>query len=123
MKTDITRFAEKRLEMSKTETISDITRENEHELNDWLFLSLCNELCCGLFESKWEARHGSAIGLLRILKHQFHSAGKSQPVKKVTLSANDYDIQNQRWLEDCIVRCVCVMILERFGDFECVSRL
>eukprot|EP00189_Rhodosorus_marinus_P000420 CAMPEP_0113964986 /NCGR_PEP_ID=MMETSP0011_2-20120614/7486_1 /TAXON_ID=101924 /ORGANISM="Rhodosorus marinus" /LENGTH=1812 /DNA_ID=CAMNT_0000977433 /DNA_START=209 /DNA_END=5643 /DNA_ORIENTATION=- /assembly_acc=CAM_ASM_000156 len=76
----------------------------------WLFASTCRELKEGLLQEKWEFRHGATVGLREILKKHAGSAG--------TVSPKDAGkTENSIWLEDVACRLLCVLALDRFGDF------
>ncbi|KAI9096118.1 hypothetical protein DFS34DRAFT_154547 [Phlyctochytrium arcticum] len=84
-----------------------------HEDGDeWPFEGLCEQLCLDLFSPKWEVRHGAAIGLRAVLKAHGAGAGKliGLPVAKNTAHHN-------AWLEDVAIRLLCVLALDRFGDY------
>lgn len=82
---------------------------------------------------KKETRHGAAAGLRAILKKHATGAGKinlenldkkeeassstsTTTDSKPTLSHKSQAQRNREWLEDCVVRLVCVMALDRFED-------
>nr|XP_054762418.1 TATA-binding protein-associated factor 172-like [Lytechinus pictus] len=81
------------------------------EPGDWSFTSFCEQLTNDLFHQSWEIRHGAATGLREVLKAHGQSAGKSAD------SSVDQVVLNQMFLEDMSLRLLCVLALDRFGDF------
>lgn len=82
------------------------------EINEWPLESFCEELCNDLFNPSWEVRHGAGTGLREILKSQGASGGKL-----VGSTAEQMLRQHQEWIEDIVIRLLCVFALDRFGDF------
>ncbi|XP_050083942.1 TATA-binding protein-associated factor 172 [Anopheles aquasalis] len=79
---------------------------------DWPLEAFCSRLFLDLFSPRWETRHGSATALRELLKTHSQGAGKS-----VGMSKSEMDLQHQLWLEDATLRLLCVLALDRFGDF------
>lgn len=82
------------------------------ETQEWPLESFCDELCNDLFNPSWEIRHGAGTGLREVLK--CHGAGGG---KAVGSTAEQMERQHQEWLEDLVIRLLCVFALDRFGDF------
>ncbi|MBN3290028.1 BTAF1 factor, partial [Polypterus senegalus] len=82
------------------------------ESNEWPLDSFCEELCNDLFNPSWEVRHGAGTGLREILKYHGSSGGKL-----VESTLDEMKQQHQEWLEDLVIRLLCVFALDRFGDF------
>ncbi|XP_048862553.1 TATA-binding protein-associated factor 172 isoform X1 [Brienomyrus brachyistius] len=82
------------------------------ETQEWPLESFCDELCNDLFNPSWEVRHGAGTGLREILK--CHGAGGG---KLVGSTVEEMARQHQEWLEDLVIRLLCVFALDRFGDF------
>ncbi|TKS85272.1 TATA-binding protein-associated factor 172 [Collichthys lucidus] len=82
------------------------------EIHEWPLESFCEELCNDLFNPSWEVRHGAGTGLREILKS--HGAGGG---KLVGSTAEQMSRQHQEWIEDLVIRLLCVFALDRFGDF------
>lgn len=80
--------------------------------DEWPFQARCEELFNDLFDQAWEVRHGAAMGLRSIIMVHGGGAGKVPGV-----AADVQRVQNKRWLEDVAIRLVCVIALDRFGDF------
>ncbi|KAG7302725.1 hypothetical protein JYU34_012678 [Plutella xylostella] len=61
----------------------------------------------------WEARHGAASALRELLRANVcRSAGC-----KAGDNAEQMEEHHQEWLEDLALRLICVLALDRFGDF------
>lgn len=75
------------------------------------FQPTCEVLKRSLFDSRWETRHGSAIGLRHILAVHACSIGRR------SFDPAMADSENARWLEDVSCRLLCVLTMDRFGDF------
>lgn len=82
------------------------------EAAQWPFEPLCAELRCSLFHAAWPRRHGAAAGLRAVLKAHGASAGV-MGAASAPLSAQ---LQAQ-WQADCAIRLLCVLALDRFGDW------
>uniref|UniRef100_A0A3Q3JAF2 BTAF1 RNA polymerase II, B-TFIID transcription factor-associated n=1 Tax=Monopterus albus TaxID=43700 RepID=A0A3Q3JAF2_MONAL len=82
------------------------------ETHEWPLDSFCEELCNDLFNPSWEIRHGAGTGLREILKT--HGAGGG---KLVGSTAEQMLRHHQEWIEDIVIRLLCVFALDRFGDF------
>ncbi|XP_034079596.1 TATA-binding protein-associated factor 172 isoform X1 [Gymnodraco acuticeps] len=82
------------------------------EIQEWPLESFCEELCNDLFNPSWEIRHGAGTGLREILKSQGAGGGKL-----VGSTAEQMSRQHQEWIEDLVIRLLCVFALDRFGDF------
>ncbi|KAF7221295.1 TATA-binding protein-associated factor 172 [Nothobranchius furzeri] len=82
------------------------------ETQEWPLESFCEELCNDLFNPSWEVRHGAGTGLREILKS--HGAGGG---KVVGSTLEQMLRQHQEWIEDLVIRLLCVFALDRFGDF------
>ncbi|OWA51690.1 TATA-binding protein-associated factor 172 [Hypsibius exemplaris] len=93
------------IEMDFTESTdpSEVTQTKE-----WPFTRLLEELCGDLFHSDWRIRHGAATGIREIVRT--HGGGMGR-IANCTVSLN------ARWLEDVALRLLCVLALDRFGDF------
>jgi TATA-binding protein-associated factor len=116
-------------------------RDNDKALDDtpyWPFHYFMANLLNNLFDPNWEVRHGAAIGIRDLLKKHATGAGKIK-LSPTTKELYDFrkqkfltfgskiieeqeikDIQalrNQQWLEDCAIRLICVLALDRFGDY------
>ncbi|CAM9115468.1 unnamed protein product [Laminaria digitata] len=73
-------------------------------------VSLAADLVAQLFYPVWQCRHGAALGALSILRawNARRRRGESVP----------YGDRMAAWAEDAVARCVCVLALDRFGDYS-----
>ncbi|XP_063444326.1 TATA-binding protein-associated factor 172-like [Mytilus trossulus] len=85
---------------------------NMEEVEEWPFESFSEMLMNDLFHSSWETRHGAATGLREVIKYHGNTAGMSIDTPQDQLTGI-----NQFWLSDVSLRLLCVMALDRFGDF------
>lgn len=76
----------------------------------WDFQPTVEALKENLLLTRWEWRHGAVIGLRQILVRHAHSAGRRS-------ASSLGDEENSRWLEDICCRLLCVLAMDRFGDF------
>uniref|UniRef100_A0A3Q3GBQ6 BTAF1 RNA polymerase II, B-TFIID transcription factor-associated n=1 Tax=Kryptolebias marmoratus TaxID=37003 RepID=A0A3Q3GBQ6_KRYMA len=82
------------------------------ETLEWPLENFCEELCNDLFNPSWEVRHGAGTGLREILKSHGAAGGKV-----VGSTAEQMLRQHQGWIDDLVIRLLCVFALDRFGDF------
>lgn len=82
------------------------------DATDWPLESFCSRLYLDLFNPRWETRHGAATALRELLKSHSCGAGKSTFMTK-----EEMDYNHMLWLEDAALRLLCVLSLDRFGDF------
>ncbi|XP_072029618.1 TATA-binding protein-associated factor 172-like [Amphiura filiformis] len=102
----------KQASFNESRGVSEDSAIFAEEVGEWPFASFCEQLSNDLFHPSWEVRHGAATGLREVLKTHGKSAGKSAEY------ANDQqDSVNHSWLEDMALRFLCVLSLDRFGDF------
>eukprot|EP00887_Chlorella_sp_A99_P001519 scaffold8.g1519.t1 len=108
----------------------------------WPFQALCDQLCLDVLHPQWEVRHGAAVGLREVLLSQAGAAGVHAPVAaeqqlqgsgagwsapggsgRLALGpvspadAAGAAAANRTWLEDCASHLLCVLALDRFGDY------
>lgn len=119
----------------------DINKASINMLDDamsgmWPFQRISDKLCIDLLHPCWETRHGAAMGLRSILRYHSHSAGISANIediptgwlaaegkgKPVLLSITQADLEqamidNSTWVEECVGHLICVLALDRFGDY------
>ncbi|EGZ21728.1 hypothetical protein PHYSODRAFT_489603 [Phytophthora sojae] len=69
-----------------------------------------------MFDSKWEVRHGAVLSLRQILLSvQFTAAVEAaRPTEDVSAQRSFVD----KWLEECLIRCICVLALDQFVDYS-----
>ncbi|KAK2155101.1 hypothetical protein LSH36_249g03073 [Paralvinella palmiformis] len=82
------------------------------DIDEWPFEAFCEMLMNDLFHSSWEKRHGAATGLREVINLHGMSAGLM-----ADCSADQMSIVHERYLEDIAVRLICVLALDRFGDY------
>ena len=90
-----------------------IQSEDETRGLEWPFERLCEFLMVDLFDQSWEIRHGAAIALREVLR--VHGAGAGREHGKTRRQNNQL---NQKWLDDLACRLCCVLMLDRFGDYN-----
>ncbi|GAB1607432.1 TATA-binding protein-associated factor 172-like [Argonauta hians] len=94
--------------------IIDVATANTsiEDSEEWPFESFCEVLMNDLFHNAWEVRHGAATGLREVVKLHGKGAGRATdtPIDQMV-------IMNQTWLCDLGLRLLCVLALDRFGDF------
>ncbi|XP_032595951.1 TATA-binding protein-associated factor 172 [Drosophila grimshawi] len=78
----------------------------------WPLENFCARLFIDLFHAKWEVRHGAATALRQLINLHGKGAGKC-----VQQSQEQMHEAHGRWLEDAALRLLCVLCLDRFGDF------
>ncbi|XP_016996631.3 TATA-binding protein-associated factor 172 [Drosophila takahashii] len=78
----------------------------------WPLENFCSRLFIDLFHAKWEVRHGAATALRELINQHAQGAGKA-----AQQSREQMDEAHSRWLEDAALRLLCVLCLDRFGDF------
>lgn len=79
---------------------------------DWPLTEITQEYIDNLFSPSWEMRHGAAIALREIVRLQGKSAGR-----RLELSSASNDKLNQLWLTDMALKAICILVLDKFGDF------
>ena len=79
---------------------------------EWPYEHMCEILMMDLFDPTWEVRHGAAMALRDVIRVQGAGAGR---VKGKSRSEND--LLNKKWLDDLACRLLCVLMLDRFGDY------
>jgi len=82
------------------------------EPHTWPFEKLVIQLKENLISPSWETRHGSALGLLAIIRRQGENAGK-----ELGLSKKPNDARHALWTEDLAFKLLHVLCLDRFGDY------
>jgi TATA-binding protein-associated factor len=89
-----------------------VIQPNETEAADWPFDVMCDFLANDLFDPNWEIRNGAAMGLREVLRVHGHGAGRH-----FGKSRRENDTANKAWLDDLACRLLCVLMLDRFGDY------
>ncbi|KAL7730918.1 hypothetical protein ACLKA6_014161 [Drosophila palustris] len=78
----------------------------------WPLENFCARLFIDLFHAKWEVRHGAATALRELINQHGKGAGKC-----AHQTPEQMHEAHSRWLEDAALRLLCVLCLDRFGDF------
>jgi len=111
---------EARAERERAEAEEDDEEQAEVAAGGWPLARTCEALAYMLFSEGWEDRHGAAAALREVLRHQAASAAVWAPPPGVKLEPDTIEQArdaNARWLEDMCVRLLCILALDRFGDF------
>ncbi|KAJ7090312.1 SNF2 superfamily chromatin remodeling protein [Mycena belliarum] len=78
----------------------------------WIWDGVVRVLEVDLFSAAWEVRHGAAMALRELLKAQGACGGMradAPPPENAAL--------HEKWCNDLAAKCLCVFVLDRFGDF------
>ncbi|KAE8149633.1 hypothetical protein BDV25DRAFT_124380 [Aspergillus avenaceus] len=78
----------------------------------WPYDPMCDFLMVDLFDPNWEVRHGAAMALRELIRVQGAGAGRLRGK-----SRSENDVLNRKWLDDLACRLLCVLMLDRFGDY------
>lgn len=89
-----------------------LIQPDEEHAHDWPFDVMCDFLSNDLFDPTWEIRHGAAMGLREVLRVHGRGAGR-----RYGKARSENDLANRRWLNDMACRLLCVLMLDRFGDY------
>ena len=96
----------------------------------WPLAALSDALLTSVLGPAWEARHGAALGLLEIMRTHARRAGVRGPPRPgyvpppgspdlptAAALATDAAADNEAWVEGAALRLLCVLALDRFGDY------
>ncbi|RAL00721.1 DNA-binding ATPase [Aspergillus ibericus CBS 121593] len=78
----------------------------------WPYEPMCEFLMVDIFDFNWEVRHGAAMALREVIRVQGAGAGRLRGK-----SRQENDVLNRKWLDDLACRLLCVLMLDRFGDY------
>lgn len=78
----------------------------------WPLENFCARLYVDLFNPRWEVRHGAATALRELINNHSNGAGKA-----IGMSREEIQQHHNLWMEDAALRLLCVLCLDRFGDF------
>ncbi|EFA86022.1 SNF2-related domain-containing protein [Heterostelium album PN500] len=92
------------------ESVLDV--DKAYNQDEWPFTSLYDDLLIDLFNPQWEIRHGSAVGLRELCRKHGKGGGVTVYTKPERI-----ELVNTLWLEDFAIRLLCVIALDRFGDY------
>ena len=108
-------------ERAAAEAAEEEEEAAEVEAGGWPLARTCEALAYSLFSPRWEERHGAAAALREVLRHHAAYAGVSRPPPRSdSAPLEDAAIaarSNAAWLEDMAVRLLCLLSLDRFGDY------
>ncbi|KAL3659522.1 hypothetical protein V7S43_015512 [Phytophthora oleae] len=81
-----------------------------------LVAGLVSDLLESMFDSKWEVRHGALLSLRQVLlaAHFTAAVDADRPATNKMLQRSFID----KWLEECLIRCICVLALDQFVDYS-----
>lgn len=101
-------------ETLKTEPCDEIKDDDEFPSTSVTMAKLFADLMESMFDSKWETRHGSLLAVRQILI----SSQLSRSVESLYNPDHTHAVPVKAWLEECLIRCVCVLALDRFVDYS-----
>lgn len=78
----------------------------------WPLEQMCEFLTMDIFDPNWEVRHGAAMALREVIRVQGAAAGRVEGRART-----ENDRWNRQWLDDLACRLICVLMLDRFGDY------
>lgn len=78
----------------------------------WPFEQMCDFLMVDLFDPNWEVRHGAAMAIREVIRVQGAGAGRVRGKSRA-----ENNSLNRKWLDDLACRLICVLMLDRFGDY------
>ncbi|KAJ5938868.1 hypothetical protein N7466_002002 [Penicillium verhagenii] len=78
----------------------------------WPLECMCEFLTMDIFDQNWEVRHGAAMALREVIRVQGAAAGRKEGKTRA-----ENDSLNRTWLDDLACRLLCVLMLDRFGDY------
>ena len=116
--------------LASPDTTADAAAAADAAAGGWPLAALADRLLTDLLDARWETRHGAALGLVEVLRTHAARAGVRGPPRSgytppdgapppptpATL-ASDAAADNAAWLEGAAVRLLCVLALDRFGDY------
>ena len=74
---------------------------------------LASEVIYRMMDPKWEIRHGATLACLGLVKAWYRQSDSSSPTRTSSDAA-----AFGTWPQHVMVRCLCVLALDRFGDFS-----
>lgn len=104
----------------KTERKGDIDEEQGDvhmrmgdQTQEWPIQRFCDRLLNLLFDPLWKSRHGAAVGLRAVMRHQFYGLGRGL---RGVGEGVDAEQDHRNWVADCLHRLVIVLLLDQFAD-------
>ncbi|TIC01506.1 hypothetical protein E3Q18_00684 [Wallemia mellicola] len=101
--------AERKLQEESTQNQSKFL---ERPQGHYPFESVADVMQLDLLSPSWEVRHGAAAGLRELFKVQGTGGGMN-----VDSKIEDNLVNHTVWLENMAANVLCVLVLDRFGDF------
>ncbi|KAG3089802.1 putative helicase [Phytophthora idaei] len=100
----------------KTEGENGQIDEFQTQTKAAIVAGLVSDLFESMFDSKWEVRHGALLSLRQILLSAHFTAAVEavRPVVDENMQRSFVD----KWLEECLIRCICVLALDQFVDYS-----
>lgn len=74
---------------------------------------LATDLLYSMFHPNWQTRHGACLGILALCKAWLPTTYNTN-----TASLSSSSVAFGSWLQDILARSICVLALDRFGDFS-----
>ncbi|KAF7323127.1 TBP associated factor [Mycena chlorophos] len=78
----------------------------------WIWDGVVRVMEVDLFSAAWEVRHGAAMALRELLKVQGACGGMRHDATRAENAS-----AHEKWCNDLSAKCLCVFVLDRFGDF------
>ncbi|CAK5279450.1 unnamed protein product [Mycena citricolor] len=78
----------------------------------WIWDGVVRVLEVDLFSPAWQVRHGAAMALRELLKVQGSCGGMRDDLGRAENAT-----AHEKWCNDLAAKCLCVFVLDRFGDF------
>ncbi|PYH43195.1 DNA-binding ATPase [Aspergillus saccharolyticus JOP 1030-1] len=85
---------------------------DEGPSNSWPYDPMCEFLMVDIFDPNWEVRHGAAMALREVIRVQGAGAGRVRGKSRA-----ENNVRNRKYLDDLACRLLCVLMLDRFGDY------
>ncbi|RAK71016.1 DNA-binding ATPase [Aspergillus fijiensis CBS 313.89] len=85
---------------------------DEGPSNSWPYDPMCEFLMVDIFDPNWEVRHGAAMALREVIRVQGAGAGRVRGKSRA-----ENNVLNRQYLDDLACRLLCVLMLDRFGDY------
>jgi len=79
---------------------------------------LATDLIYNSFHPFWHVRHGSLLGLLALLRSWHSSTITTRKTSNCHTSDNNNQWNFGKWPQDILARCICILALDRFGDYS-----
>uniref|UniRef100_A0AAV1U6L3 Uncharacterized protein n=1 Tax=Peronospora matthiolae TaxID=2874970 RepID=A0AAV1U6L3_9STRA len=104
-------------ESTDKKQLSSLLQEAEMQTKTTIVACLVSDLFESMFDSKWEVRHGALLSLRQIFIST-HFTAAIEAARQAQVSTGTRESVLDKWLEECLVRCICVLALDRFVDYS-----